>query len=527
MVDKMVDAMAGSLVELKSWRSQGHRVTTNVSDQLSSLNRAIAMEVFHRGRKTGTKKANHVELADFMPEKVPYRLSELISEAKKLRELQDVVARQEKLWAKEVGELLDALKPAFAAAAAAAEAKAEPEPEPEPESAAEPEPGPAPEPEPAREAGKADVAGARAKSPDRAQTQLVVAAGPTREQQLTVALAERTGAPPTYAGGGVEELMQEVAAVRLVARRSVADGADVHGREGWAQLADRSASHFSDERGTAEYEHELSVSQLEWASHQWETVALPPASRVRQKRGQSLFQDMTNASTAAWLPDGRLVVCSENPGMEDPDGDHDEVLLTQDAPADLEIFNPNLLVEDDEQQPPGVWQRLPRMAEPRLFPALCALSDGSFLVVGGYDHSRTMLATAERFVFHGPNHASPSSPAKKGASHLLEVRGKWVPAGRLAHPRDGFGISQLRDGRVMVAGGTHYPFGVQLGGLRTCEVWAQKPNNAWVEYPAMNAGHSYAAGCSLPNGHFVLSGGYDRQVSRRHGLTAALPMENP
>ena len=43
----------------------------------------------------------------------------------------------------------------------------------------------------------------------------------------------------------------------------------------------------------------------------------------------------------------------------------------------------------------------------------------------------------------------------------------------------------------------------------------------------MNAGHSYAAGCSLPNGHFVLSGGYDRQVSRRHGLTAALPMENP
>ena len=36
---------------------------------------------------------------------------------------------------------------------------------------------------------------------------------------------------------------------------------------------------------------------------------LPPASRTRQRRGLALYQDMTAASSAAWLPDGRLVVC--------------------------------------------------------------------------------------------------------------------------------------------------------------------------------------------------------------------------
>eukprot|EP01051_Picozoa_sp_SAG22_P016441 SAG22_NODE_2323_length_2712_cov_2.597398_2_plen_741_part_00 len=652
MVDRIEDITA-ALLELKAWRGEGHRVTSNVSTQLGGLHTVIAAELFHRNRRKGT--ADHDELADFMPDGAPYKLGELISDAKKLRELQDVVALQEKHWSAEVEHLIESLQPAFSTAKAHAATKPKkpkrasvvrtewlealtaelgglsnrelrtrarelgadpeqldecadsdeprlateelvlgltPEPEPELEPEPEPEPEPAPQKTPAKNGAsiydRSAAKQAKKASPDRTASQIVVAAGPTREQQMAVQLSDRDGLPPTFRGGGVEELMQEVAAVRLVARRSASDGADGHGREGWAELAARSSSRFADNRGTSEYEHELSVSQLEWATHQWETAALPPASRARQRRGLSLYQDMTNASTAAWLADGRLVVCSENPAMEDPGGDEDEVLLTADAPADIDIFNPELLVEDAELQPPGVWQRLPPMKAPRMYPALCAVrtkapsfcrastvflaktvpfravplagtavgrvvpggrrvrrhADDAGLgravrlpraeprvagqeLAGGQDRpggghrggggggrhgagqvgqrgqvrlfSFRLFAPGEGNVHGWPESIMPAChpTLDTGPTSLLlnaPARRSAAPRsaaslGRLAHPRDGFGISQLADGRVMVAGGTHYPFGVQLGGLRSCEVWVEKAN-AWVEFPAMLAGES-------------------------------------
>ena len=54
--------------------------------------------------------------------------------------------------------------------------------------------------------------------------------------------------------------------------------------------------------------------------------------------------------------------------------------------------------------------------------------------------------------------------------------------------RDGFAIGQLDDGRVIVAGGTHYPFGVVESGLRTAEMWVPT-TNAWQKMPSMNDGH--------------------------------------
>lgn len=58
----------------------------------------------------------------------------------------------------------------------------------------------------------------------------------------------------------------------------------------------------------------------------------------------------------------------------------------------------------------------------------------------------------------------------------------------IAQARDGFAIGQLDDGRVIVAGGTHYPFGVVESGLRTAEMWLPT-TNAWQKMPSMNDGH--------------------------------------
>lgn len=69
-------------------------------------------------------------------------------------------------------------------------------------------------------------------------------------------------------------------------------------------------------------------------------------------------------------------------------------------------------------------------------------------------------------------------------SHLpLEYDRRGIGQGR-----DGFAIGQLDDGRVIVAGGTHYPFGVVESGLRTAEMWVPT-TNAWQKIPSMNGGH--------------------------------------
>lgn len=109
------------------------------------------------------------------------------------------------------------------------------------------------------------------------------------------------------------------------------------------------------------------------------------------------------------------------------------------------------------------------------------------------------------------------------------------------------------DGRVVVAGGTHYPYGIQLQvrppcasgprvgpvafgvlrfceaglaggsgvvrplsgcclrrgrgaqGLRSAELW-NPLTGGWSELPPMRSGHGYTAGCTLPNGHFCVCG---------------------
>ena len=84
----------------------------------------------------------------------------------------------------------------------------------------------------------------------------------------------------------------------------------------------------------------------------------------------------------------------------------------------------------------------------------------------GDDHGRQAsshellgMGTTER---ESREHAKPAS-----ATALL----RWVSCGRMAHARDGFACGELPDGRVLVAGGTHYPFGVVEAGLRTAEIF--------------------------------------------------------
>ena len=86
----------------------------------------------------------------------------------------------------------------------------------------------------------------------------------------------------------------------------------------------------------------------------------------------------------------------------------------------------------------------------------------------------------------------------------------WKDAGKLSGGRDGFAVGQLADGRVVVAGGSHYPFGVVEAGLKTAEIW-EPQRNVWSALPSMRWAHGYCSGCLMNDGRFMVSGGVDQK----------------
>jgi hypothetical protein len=122
--------------------------------------------------------------------------------------------------------------------------------------------------------------------------------------------------------------------------------------------------------------------------------------------------------TATLLPNGKVLVTGGDPGMG----------LPQSA---TEVFNPST----------GLWTNVGFMASVREYHQAVRLPSGKVLVVGGSSirgRSWVTLATAELF-----------DPATN----------RFTPTGSMANPRESFGLTLLRDGRVLAVGADDYPIG--------------------------------------------------------------------
>ena len=350
---------------------------------------------------------------------------------------------------------------------------------------------------------------------------------------------------------------EDLPPVMLLARRDTVDGdADVDELESGTITDAMMLSMMSDGRAgqltnSSEGEGVLWLHEFAWGSASWTSTALPPPQYEATGRDKQMSVtvagfDPTTASAAASFHSDWLVVCGE---ASMPGGAGGSVMT-------LMMFN----------RRNKSWIPLPPPLTHRKYPVLCALGEGRLLMMGGYDEQGSLLASVELLDLRpvlrqaGMRHASEplrsTSAGRRRDEAASAGRGRqptaaaaaralrWTNTGRMAHARDGFAHGELPDGRVIIAGGTHYPFGVVESGLRTAEIFnpatlvpqpfspaptkigparekqlsierqrakeaREAAAKAWAKLPSMSEGHGYCAGCVTIGGRFLVSGGYD------------------
>ncbi|MGZ6268344.1 MAG: Kelch repeat-containing protein [Candidatus Limnocylindrales bacterium] len=130
----------------------------------------------------------------------------------------------------------------------------------------------------------------------------------------------------------------------------------------------------------------------------------------------------------------------------------------------------------------GHWSAATHMLQPRAYPMVVTLSDGSVLVAGG---SRNLqpLDTAERYYQDGT----------------------WVAAGRLNFPRTQGTLTLLGDGRVLATGG-----GVEgspgWAATASAEIFDPK-TGLWSPVAPMSVARAFQTATLLENGDVLVAGG--------------------
>ena len=168
--------------------------------------------------------------------------------------------------------------------------------------------------------------------------------------------------------------------------------------------------------------------------------------------------------TAMLLPDGRVLVAGGN-------GSAGEVL------ADAALYDPVA----------NTWSRTGIMRTPRRAALSARLDDGRILVVGGIDNPQPDQVSAEIF--------NPGSET-------------WSPAGPTTQPvlRDGFAMTTLRDGRVLVCGGSSPVF--EAPALAVGYVY-DPDQDRWSATIDMAQGRVDHSASLLPDGRILVAGGRD------------------
>eukprot|EP01047_Picozoa_sp_COSAG01_P020064 COSAG01_NODE_1134_length_11558_cov_8.381360_8_plen_228_part_00 len=134
------------------------------------------------------------------------------------------------------------------------------------------------------------------------------------------------------------------------------------------------------------------------------------------------------------------------------------------------------------------------MSTPRLDATAVALGDGRVLVAGGVNDDDIDLASAEV---------------------LAEDGSSWSAVAPMRAARYGAVGGLLPGGRVIVAGGSGWDDDGE-DYLATAQLWDPE-TDVWTELPPMTKGRSQPAGCVLPDGRFVVVGGFMSDGRHRGG----------
>jgi hypothetical protein len=92
----------------------------------------------------------------------------------------------------------------------------------------------------------------------------------------------------------------------------------------------------------------------------------------------------------------------------------------------------------------------------------------------------------------------------------FDFSGPWRPTGPLLHRRSFAALVALRDGRVLLAGGS----GVGPGTVRAAEAYEPR-RNRWTRAGTMLQGRDFAGAARLADGRVLIAGGYNAGVGLR------------
>ena len=185
---------------------------------------------------------------------------------------------------------------------------------------------------------------------------------------------------------------------------------------------------------------------------------------------------------SALLRDGRFMVVGGATGSS-----------SNDATAAVNLYDPAT----------GHWSAATQMLQPRAYPMVARLADGSVLVAGGSRNGQP-LDTAERY--------NPSN-------------GTWVAAGRLNLPRTQGNLILLQDGRALATGG-----GIEgsPGWSSTASVELFDPSKGvWTIGPPMSVSRARHTATLLPGGDVLVAGGATTFHGEVGSVTASAEIYSP
>ena len=128
----------------------------------------------------------------------------------------------------------------------------------------------------------------------------------------------------------------------------------------------------------------------------------------------------------------------------------------------------------------------PNMTASQATPGVVTMSDGSVLVVGGWDASANPVTSAE----------------------VLDPSGSsWTALPPMNLPRSQATVTDLGGGRVLVAGGWTLKNGSDSWTATATAEILDRNSNTWTLVSSMNAPRALAAAVRLTNGHVLVTGG--------------------
>ena len=198
-------------------------------------------------------------------------------------------------------------------------------------------------------------------------------------------------------------------------------------------------------------------------------------------RAESLPRAMWGSGSAL-LGDGRFMVVGGATGSS-----------SNDATAAVNLYDPAT----------GHWSAATQMLQPRAYPMVARLADGSVLAAGGSRNGQP-LDTAERY--------NPSN-------------GTWVAAGRLNLPRTQGNLILLQDGRALATGG-----GIEgsPGWSSTASVELFDPvKGVWTIGSPMSVPRARHTATILPGGDVLVVGGATTFHGDVGSVTASVEIYSP